>query len=103
MPEASWSRNGEAYAFPAMWTKYCKPCVALPEYTGATATTHDSIRPEHIFMPLPSLPARMGDSRGHAPVRPRTDKDGAARASSGRVPPVPAETPLPTKGGALHT
>src|SRR3546814_11685694 len=101
MPEASWSRNGEAYAFPAMWTKYCKPCVALPEYTGATATTHDSIRPEHIFMPLPSLPARMGDSLGPASVRPRTDKDGAGRASAGRVHADQAETPVAKKVVAL--
>src|SRR3546814_20107382 len=97
MPEASWSRNGEAYAFPAMWTKYCKPCVALPEYTGATATTHDSIRPAHLFMPLPSLPARLGDSLGPASLRHRTDQNRSGRAHEGRVPDHPAPTPIHKK------
>src|SRR3546814_10183712 len=74
---------------------------ALHEFTGATATTHDSTRPEHIFMPLPSLPARMGDSLVPAAVRPRTDKDGAGRASAGRVHADQAETPVAKKVVAL--
>src|SRR3546814_13238106 len=52
-------------------------------------------------MPLPSLPARMGDSLGPASVRPRTDKDGAGRASAGRVHADQAETPVAKKVVAL--
>src|SRR3546814_17514967 len=47
---ASWSRNGGGYAFPATWTKYCKPCAASPEHTQAPRQPLTiQIRPEHTF------------------------------------------------------